>query len=143
MSDKPGDYPSEYHYDPATRRLTVGSGVFEPVEPAVFEFDVSDMRVVEWWLGYRMKAGQGKRSSPLDAVRPHRWTAQFTTELLELLWVLEATVATYPEQGKLLERVLRGPLFPAGELPAVPAGLRGAPGTQPGLFPDEDQADDD
>ena len=143
VSDKPDAYPSEYHYDAPMRRLTVGSGVFEPVEPAVFEFDVSGLRIVEWWLGYRMKAGQGKRSSPLDAVRPHRWTAQFTTELLELLWVLEATVATYPEQGKLLERVLRGPLFPVGELPAVPPSLRGAPGSQPGLFADEGEADED
>ena len=54
-----------------------------------------------------MKRPKGKKSSPLDDITPERWTAQFTTELLELLWILEATIATYPEQAKLLTKVIR------------------------------------
>lgn len=49
-----------------------------------------------------MKKGPGRKSHPLDDIRPTRWTSQFTTELLELFWVLEATLATYPEQARLL-----------------------------------------
>ena len=42
--------------------------------------------------------------------RPERWTADFTGELLNVLWILEATVATYPLQADLLERIVGQPL---------------------------------
>jgi hypothetical protein len=74
-----------------------------------------------------MKRGAGKKSSPLDDIRPERWTGQFTTELLELLWVLERTVGGYPEQAQLLEAVVSGPCFSAEELPAVPSEMRKPP----------------
>jgi hypothetical protein len=67
-----------------------------------------------------MKKGAGKKSSPLDDIRPERWTSQFTTELLELLWVLEATVEGYLEQARLLEALIEGDCFQANELPPVP-----------------------
>ena len=67
-----------------------------------------------------MKKGAGKKSSPLDLIRPERWTAQFTNELLELLWILEATVKGYPEQAALLDEIVAGPCFTAAELPPVP-----------------------
>lgn len=119
----PGDpdgYPESFNYNEATRTLRVGDGEFAPVAPEVYEFEVSGLKVVQSWLRYRMKKGAGKKSSPLDDIRPERWTGQFTTELLELLWVLEATVAGYPEQAKLLEAVTAGPCFRADELPEVP-----------------------
>ena len=75
--------------------------------------------MVQSWLKYRMKKGTGKKSSPLDDVRPERWTRQFTTELLELLWVFEATVEGYHEQAKLLDVVISNPCFGAQELPSV------------------------
>jgi len=59
--------------------------------------------------------------------RPKSWTHEFTKELLELLWVLEKTIAGYPEQKKLLEEVLAGELFRADELPLVPDDARKAP----------------
>ena len=63
------------------------------------------------------------------------WTSQFTTELLELLWVLEATLAVYPEQAQLLQEVVSGYCFGADELPAVPAEMRKAPrAVKKGLF---------
>ncbi len=74
-----------------------------------------------------MKKGAGKKSSPLDGIRPERWTSQFTTELLELLWVLEVTVAGYAEQAKLLEAVVKGPYYRADELPPVPDDARKPP----------------
>jgi hypothetical protein len=56
-----------------------------------------------------MRDPKGKRSSPLDEIRPERWTGAFTTELLELLWILEATIAEYPRQAKLLTAVTKSP----------------------------------
>jgi hypothetical protein len=107
--------------------LKVGGGAFAPVAREVFEFEVSGLKVVQSWLRYRMKKGAGKKSSPLDDIRPERWPSQFTTELLELLWVLEATVAGYPEQSKLLDAVVAGKCFNAGEMPPVPGEARKAP----------------
>ena len=99
-------------------------GCLQPVEPEVYEFEVSGLKVLQSWLGYRMRSRKGKKSSPLDDMRPERWTAQFTTELLELLWVLEATLAIYPSQAQLLDEVLGGDLFAANELPRVPDYMR-------------------
>jgi hypothetical protein len=74
-----------------------------------------------------MKKGAGKKSSPLDDIRPERWTSQSTTELLELLWVLEATLESYPEQSKLLETILAGLCFRVDDLPPVPEEARKPP----------------
>ena len=127
----PGDkdgYPESFDYNDLTQTLHVGDGEFRPVEPDVYEFEVSGLKVVQKWLNYRMKEPTHiKKSSPLDDIRPERWTSQFTTELLELLWVLEATVAGYPEQAKLLEAVVSGPCFRADELPPVPEEMRKPP----------------
>ena len=120
-------YPEKYSYDAEAKILRVGDGEFGPVAEGIWEFEVSGLRVVKSWLDYRMKAGHGKKSSPLDDIRPERWTSEFTTELLELLWVLEATLAESPKQKTLLEEIIKGPLFQAHELPEVPAYMRKAP----------------
>lgn len=127
VPDAEDAYPETFEYEVDHRRLTVGSGVFEPVTPEVYEFEVSGLKVVQSWLGYRMKVRKGRKSSPLDDIRPKSWTRQFTTELLELLWVLEATIAGYPEQEALLDRVLAGELFTADEFPEVPDEARKPP----------------
>jgi len=82
-------------------------GCFARVVRDVYDFEVSGLKVVPSWLGYRMKRPKGKRSSPLDDIRPREWTGQFTTELLEVLWILEATIAEYPIQARLLKAVAR------------------------------------
>lgn len=108
----PGDkagYPDKYEYDEPTKTLHVGAGAFAPVAPEVYNFEVSGLKVVQSWLGYRMKHPKGKKSSPLDDIRPEKWTGNFTTELLELLWILEATLAEYPRQARLLRAVATGP----------------------------------
>ena len=122
-----GGYPNSFAYNEATQTLYVGDGAFRPVAPDVFAFEVSGLKVVQSWLKYRMKKGSGKKSSPLDLIRAEQWTGQLTTELLELLWVLEATVAGYPEQAKLLESVVAGRCFNADELPPVPLEARQPP----------------
>jgi hypothetical protein len=120
----PDAYPESFEYDDTTQTLHVGAGKFAPVAPAVYEFEVSGLKVVQSWFAYRMKGGAGRKSSPLDDIGPERWPSQFTTELLELLWVLEATVAGYPEQAKLLEAVAAGECFQADELPYPPKHMR-------------------
>ena len=145
----PGDarYPEKYEYNDATKTLKVGDGEFAPVAPEVYSFEVSGLKVVQSWLGYRMKRPKGKKSSPLDQITPTTiggWPSEFTTELLELLWVLEATIAEYPAQAKLLSAVVKGPCFAADELPAVPDAARKPPArpSAKGLF-DEDEPEDE
>ena len=123
-------YPETFDYNDETRTLRVGEGEFAPVATEVYEFEVSGLKVVQSWLKYRMKNGAGRKSSPLDDIRPERWTSQFTTELLELLWVLEATVKSYPQQERLLEAIVSGDCFRADELPRVPEVMRKPPKTQ-------------
>lgn len=145
VSDSPENYPEKNDYDEKTREIIVGDGRFGPVAPEVWDFEVSGLKVVQSWLGYRMKRRAGKKSSPLDDVRPERWTARMSDELLELLWVLEATLGLEPELEALLDKVVAGPCFAADELPKPSPEQRLAPGS---FGDDEDQlsmfeADDD
>jgi len=126
-SDEEDKYPNEFRYDEESKKLYVGDGVFGPVEPGVYHFEVSGFKVVKSWLGYRMRERSGRKSSPLDDIRPRVWTREFARELLELLWVLEKTLAGYSKQKKLLEEILASPLFQAEDFPPVPDEARKAP----------------
>ena len=121
------DYPETFEFYRSSQKLRVGAGEFQPVMSEVYDFEVSGLKIVQSWLKYRMKKGAGKKSSPLDDIRPERWTSQFTTELLELLWILEETVKVYPEQAELLEQVVSNSCFTADELPPVPKESRKPP----------------
>lgn len=123
----PESYPEAFGYDEESETLQVGTGRFAPVSPAVFQFEVSGLHVVKSWLTNRMKRGRGRKSSPLNDIRPTRWPAAFTADLLELLWVLEATVDAYPEQAKLLEAITAGECFSANDVPPVPQTARTPP----------------
>lgn len=129
VSTDPAHYPTEYRYDAAKEEIAVGDGCFGPVAPQIWEFEVSGLKVVQSWLGYRMKKRAGKKSSPLDDIRPERWTARMSDEFLELLWVLESTLAMEPELEKALDKVVAGPCFTAAELPTPKPEERRAPGT--------------
>ena len=130
-----GGYPETFAYNDETATLHVGAGQFTPVAPDLYAFEVSGLKVLQSWLKYRMKKGAGRKSSPLDDIRPTRWTSRFTTELLEFLWVLEATLAAYPEQAQLLEEVIAGDCIHADELPEVPDEMRKPPrAAKRGLF---------
>ena len=111
----PASYPDRFHYDPATQELHIGKGVFAPVRREIWSFSLSGFDVVKSWLAYRMRDRSGKKSSPLDDIRPERWT--FDGELLNLLWVLDHTIDLQPALAVLLEKVLASELFTAAELP--------------------------
>jgi len=110
-------YPERHAYDAERRELHVGEGIFAPVAPEVRSFSVSGLDVVGSWLDYRMKGGAGRRSSPLDEIRPTLWPEAFTKELLDLLWVLERTVALDPDLDATLDAIIAGPTIPADALP--------------------------
>lgn len=129
VSSDPAKYPEDYAYDPEKEEVRVGDGLFGPVAPEVWEFEVSGLKVVQSWLGYRMKKRAGKKSSPLDDIRPESWTPRLTDEFLELLWVLEATLAMEPELSAILDRIVAGPCFKADELPVPTAEERKPPKT--------------
>jgi len=109
------DYPEDYEYDPSTQELRVGKGRFGGVRRVVWEYGISGLQVVDSWLGYRMKKRSGKKSSPLDDIRPASWS--FDGELLELLWVLDATVDRLPKLDVLLDELLAAEHFPAAAFP--------------------------
>lgn len=69
--------------------LSSFNSVFAPVRREVRGFSLSGFEVVKSWLAYRMRDRSGKKSSPLDDIRPERWI--FDGELLNLLWVLDHT----------------------------------------------------
>ena len=117
-------YPADFSYDEAARVLRVGDGEFALVEPEVWAYAVSGLQVVKSWLDYRKLKRAGRRSSPLDDIRPVRW--DFTEELLELLWVLEETVRMQSAGAALLQEVCASALFAAHELP-TPTGAERQP----------------
>lgn len=108
-------YPDSFSYDPTARVLSVGTGRFGPATPDVWSFEVSGLKALQSWLGYRMAKGKGKKSSPLDDIRPERWT--FTDELLRVIAILQHTVDVTPRAAELLAAVVAGPLVDPATLP--------------------------
>ncbi len=110
------EMPDSYSYGPDTLTLTVGDGAFAPVAQEVWEFEVSGLKVLKSWLGYRMRKRKGRKSSPLDDIRPTQWTQ--TDELLLVLSILEHTVQVTPQAADLLDRIVAGPVILASDLPS-------------------------
>ena len=119
--------PDVHTYDPESQILTVGAGAFAPVSEEAWNFEVSGLKVLHSWLGYRMKTRKGKKSSPLDDIRPTRWTQ--TNELLLLLSIIEHTIELTPKAADLLDQIVQGPLIPASDLPTPTPANRKSPKT--------------
>ena len=112
------NYPEGFSYDLETRVLAVGDGEFTPVAPEVWHYSISGFQVVKSWLDRRKLNRSGRQSSPLDEIRPEKWA--FTEELLELLWLVEATLNLQPEGTELLAQVCASDLFSRNDLPSRP-----------------------
>lgn len=108
-------YPTAFGH--AGEILRVGAGRFAPVSKDIWEYEVSGFKVLRSWLGFRMSAPRGRKSSSLDALRPGRWTDEMTRELLELVWVLERSLAVHREQASVLQQIVAGPLIPREVVP--------------------------
>ena len=148
VPSNPAKYPETFEYKPLSKEIFVGEGRFGPVSPEVWNFEVSGLKVVQSWLGYRMKVRAGRKSSPLDDIRPERWTPRMTDEFLELLWVLESTLAMEPDLSAALDTVVTGECFKASELRTPteaerkPPKVSGGSEDQTVLFDDADHDDD-
>ena len=118
-------YPPDFSYDHTLQVLRIGDGEFFPVSPHVWGYSVSGLQVVKSWLDRRKLDGSGHKLSPLDKIRPEHWV--FTEELLELLWVLEATLALQPKGATLLHEICSSRLFTKDELPSPSSEERRAP----------------
>jgi hypothetical protein len=137
----PTKYPEKHKYDDKKQVLRVGDGEIGNVSPEVWNFSVSGLQVVKSWLDYRMKKGAGKKSSPLDDIRPERWTEEMTRELVDLLWVLEHSLASYPALDAWLDEVLAGSLFTGNAIPKPTDAERKEPKVRRGadLFEDDNE----
>jgi hypothetical protein len=127
--------PDDISYDAETATLRVGAGRISPVRPEVWAYEVSGMKVVKKWFGYRKKNPAGRKSSPLDDINTEEWPAEFTTELLQLLNVLTLCVELEPDQADVLERICNGPLVTLADLELanvfpVPASTRTPPAAE-------------
>jgi len=147
ISTAVGDLPDSMTYDPATRRLTIGNGFVDHVAPEVWLYEVSGKQVLRQWFSYRQRnrerplIGDRRPPSPLGDIQPDRWLPEYTADLLDLLHVLTGLVELEPEQARLLEAVVSGPLIPADDLTsghrAARSPTRSTDPAQGALFGDE------
>ena len=116
--------PETIDYDPAERRLKIGTGYIDNVAPEVWAYEVSGKPVLRQWFSYRGKdrsrpiIGDRRPPSPLGDIQPEGWLAEYTAELLNVLHVLTRLVALEPEQAKLLKQIVEGPIIDAETLRA-------------------------
>lgn len=122
----PEPLPETMEYDPASKRLKVGSGYIDNVSAEIWNYEVSGKQVVWQWFSYRRRdrtrpqIGDKRPPSPLDRVQPEHWLAEYTSDLIDLLNVLGRLVALEPRQAELLERILASEMIDAAN-PAEPA----------------------
>ena len=140
----PEPLPETMDYDPATRRLKIGSGYVENVTPEMWAYEVSGKQVLRHWFSYRRRdrsrpiIGDRRPPSPLDSIQPDHWLPEYTTDLLNLLNVLGRLVALEPAQADLLARICHGKLITVDDLRA--AGVLAAGSTEPDAAVGSDDA---
>jgi Type ISP C-terminal specificity domain/N-6 DNA Methylase len=114
--------PDSLEYDAGKKRLLIGQGYIERVEPAVWNYEVSGKQVLVQWFSYRKAnrdrpiIGDRRPPSPLGDIQPDYWLSEYTTELLNVLNVLGLLIDLEPAQASLLENICTGALIPADEL---------------------------
>jgi hypothetical protein len=147
ISQSPAAMADTIDYDPISKRLLVGQGYIENVEPGMWNYEVSGKQVLLQWFSYRKAhrerpiIGDRRTPSPLGDIQPTHWLAEYTTELINVLNVLGWLVDLEPKQDELLDRICTGPLISGEELrssgilevPAKPKGAKKAP-AGPDLF---------
>jgi hypothetical protein len=122
ISQDPSAMPDTIAYDAQKKRLVIGQGYVEHVEPGMWNYEVSGKQVLVQWFSYRKAnrerpiIGDRRPPSPLGDIQPDYWLAEYTTELINLLNVLGCLVDLEPVQAKLLEKICNGPTISAEEL---------------------------
>jgi hypothetical protein len=140
IPDTPDGMPAEISYDPDAETLHVGDGEIQPVPRAVWDYEVSGMRIIRKGFDYRKQNPRGRWSCPLDDIDPTEWPPRFTTELLELLNVLCWCVDLEPQQAALLDRICTAPMITADDLeqarvfPVPDSARKGPPPEDPDVL---------
>ncbi|WP_203077181.1 type ISP restriction/modification enzyme [Falsiroseomonas ponticola] len=125
IPEAPDAMPDEIAYDPAARRLRIGTGHVDNVPPEVWAYEVSGKQVLPQWFSYRGRdrsrplIGDRRPPSPLGDIGPGRWLAEYTAELLNLLNVLGLLVRLEARQTDLLARICAGKLISAAQVKAA------------------------
>ena len=113
-------YPTQFIYE--SEVLKIGDGAVGPVAHEVWDYSVSGYRVLPSWVRRRI-VPRGR--SELDRIQPTHWTDTLTRELLELVWLIEKTLAVQADLQTLLDAVLSG-----GCVQVVPAPEQVADGAR-------------
>jgi hypothetical protein len=122
ISEDPNVMPDTIGYDAGKKKLLIGQGYVENVEPAMWQYEVSGKQVLLQWFSYRKKnrdrpiIGDRRPPSPLGDIQPKHWLAEYTSELINVLNVLGRLVELEPQQAKLLEAICSEPTISADEL---------------------------
>jgi hypothetical protein len=144
--------PDTITYDASKKRLLIGQGYVENVEPGTWTYEVSGKQVLLQWFSYRKAnrerpiIGDRRTPSALGDIQPDYWLAEYTTELINVLNVLGMLCDIEPAQEKLLNKICAGltisheVLHETGalEIPAKPKKGKSKP-AGPSLF---DRLDD-
>ena len=87
--------------------LYVGDGAIMGVTRAVWEFEVSGLRVIRAWVRGRCQVASGRKSSPLDELRPASWSGAMTRSLLGLLHTVSGLIALGPVLDELVSEACK------------------------------------
>ncbi len=125
------------------RRMRADAGAFYTPQPAVefivravdevlrsrFGLPMGIADAATWQEVADRNGRKGRKSSPLDDIRPTRWTQ--TKELLLVLSIIEHTIEVTPKAAALLDQIVKGPLIPASDLPTPTEANRKPPKPAP------------
>lgn len=112
------EMPESIGYDPKAKVVRLGDGEWGPVSQEVFDYEVGGRNVIKSWFNYRKKNPKGRKSSPLDEIHVDSWPTEWTKEFIDLLTILTRLVELEPQQAKLLEQILAGPIATKNDLAA-------------------------
>jgi hypothetical protein len=122
IPQEPAAMPDTINYDASKKRLLIGQGYVENVEPGMWSYEVSGKQVLLQWFSYRKAnrerpiIGDRRTPSPLGEIQPDHWLAEYTTELINVLNVLGMLRDLEPAQEKLLETICAGLTISSDEL---------------------------
>lgn len=116
IPEDPASMPDVIGFDASKKRLLVGQGYVENVEPEMWAYDVSEKQVLLQWFSYRKSnrerpiIGERRPPWPLGDIQPDHWLAEYTTELVNLHNVLGKLIDLEPIEVKLLDKICAAPI---------------------------------
>ena len=116
------NFPDSIDWDEDANELSIGTGRIGPVSQAMWRYQVSGKQVLRQWFSYRKRnrerpqIGDRRPASPLGDIQPEHWLPDYTEELLNVLNVIGLLIDLEPNQADVLDRIVEGPLVPAGKV---------------------------